>query len=241
VLAEIVAAAPAGPIHIHIAEQLREVQECLAHTGRRPVDWLLDRAPVDGRWCLVHATHVTPEEISRMARAGAIVGLCPTTEANLGDGVFPAAAFIAARGRFGVGSDSHVSVSPVEELRWLEYGQRLTLGRRTVLAGGPDRSTGRALLAAALDGGTAACGSDAGRIGVGLRADLVVLDTKHPLLVGRSGDPLLDSWIFSGNSPLVRHVVVAGNVVVRDGHHRHEEDAGTAFAAAVQALVAASS
>ncbi len=236
VLGEIVAAAPAGPIHIHVAEQRREVEECLAHTGRRPVEWLLERCEVGPRWCLVHATHVSPQEVSALARSGAVVGLCPTTEANLGDGVFPAEAFAAAGGRFGIGSDSQVSVSPVEELRWLEYGQRLASGRRTVLAGGPDRSTGRALLAAATQGGSAACGARPGGIAVGTCADLVTLDTAHPRLIGRIGDNVLDCWIFSGNTPMVRTVAVAGTLVVRDGHHAQEDRAAAAFAAALRAL-----
>jgi formimidoylglutamate deiminase len=236
-LTDAVAAHGDGPVHIHIAEQQREVDECLAHTGRRPVEWLLEHQTVDERWCLIHATHVTADESAGMAAAGVVVGLCPTTEANLGDGIFPAEEFLNRGGRFGIGSDSHISVSPVEELRWLEYGMRLTTGQRTVLAGGPRRSTGRRLVEAAQSGGARACGWNAGRIAVGARADLVVLDTDHPLLAAREDDALLDSWIFAGNAGLVRDVVVGGRVIVRDRHHRHEDAAARRFKATLGRLL----
>jgi len=218
-----------APIHVHVAEQLREVDACLAWSGARPVEWLLDHAPVDERWCLIHATHMTPEEVTRMAATGAVVGLCPTTEANLGDGLFPLRAYLEAGGALAVGSDSHVSVSPVEELRWLEYGQRLVSRTRNVAAGFPYESTGRSLLEAALAGGARALGRPVGALEVGRRADLVVLDAGHPLLAQRRGDALLDAWIFSGNAPVVRHVVVGGRVVVRDGHHPEEEAAAAGY------------
>ncbi|WP_142850339.1 formimidoylglutamate deiminase [Telmatospirillum sp. J64-1] len=235
-LAEAVAANPEGPIHIHIAEQLKEVEDCLAHTDRRPVQWLYENQPVDSRWCLIHATHVEADEIEAMAKSGAVAGLCLTTEANLGDGIFPAEAFLAAGGRFGIGSDSHISVSPVEDLRWLEYGQRLTTHRRTVLAGGPRRATGRRLLEDAQAGGAQACGIKAGRIAPGCRADLVFLDTDHPLLAERDGDALIDSWIFSGNASLVRHVCVGGQVVVRDGRHPQEDAIAERFKTTLRRL-----
>jgi len=236
-LAELADATPSGPIHIHVAEQQREVEDCLAHHRRRPLQLLLGSVAVDGRWCLIHATHAGPTEIDAVARTGAVVGLCPTTEANLGDGLFPAEAYLAAGGRFGIGSDSHVSVSPVEELRWLEYGQRLFARRRTVLSGGGQRSVGRHLLDAALAGGAQACGGG-GRLAVGQPSDIVVLDGDHALLAGRGGDAVLDSWVFAGNVALVRHVVVGGRIVVSDGHHRHEEDAARGFIATVQHLAA---
>jgi formimidoylglutamate deiminase len=237
-LAELLTDHPTGPIHLHIAEQRQEVEDCLAHTSRRPIDWLFDHHHVDDRWCLVHATHGTPHEIARIAASGAVVGLCPTTEANLGDGIFPGELLLAGGGRFGVGSDSHVSVSPVEELRWLEYTQRLTAHRRTVLAGGPHRSTARSLLDAAWEGGARACGMAAGRIAPGQRADLIVLDGDHPLLAGRSGDDLLDSWIFAGNAGLVRDVVVGGRIIVRHGRHAREEQAAAHYKRAVERLLA---
>jgi len=213
-LAGLLDQAPAGPVHIHVAEQRLEVAECLAATGQRPVEWLLDHATVDARWCLVHATHVEDAEVAAMARAGAVVGLCPTTEADLGDGVFPAAAFQTAGGVFGVGSDSQVSASVLDELRLLEWGQRLVSGRRTVLAGGPGRSTGRTLLTEAARAGARACGIETGAIDVGMRADIVVLAG------GRTGDFALDAAMFAARGNPVRHVVSRGECVVRDGAHR---------------------
>jgi len=218
-----------APVHIHVAEQLREVEACLAWSGARPVEWLLDHAPVDDRWCLVHATHVTADEVDALARSRAVVGLCPTTEANLGDGVFPLPDYLDARGRWGIGTDSHVSVSPVAELRTLEYGQRLVHRERNVAAGDTGRSTGRALLDAAWSGGARACGRPVGALEPGARADVVVLDPHHPALVGRHGDELVDSWIFSGEDTPVRHVVVGGRRVVEDGRHRAQEDVLEAY------------
>lgn len=235
-LAALLAAAPSGPVHIHVAEQRAEVRNCLAHTGQRPVAWLLDHAAVDGRWCIVHATHMAPMETAALAATGAVAGLCPTTEANLGDGIPPAAAYQAAGGRFGVGSDSNAAVDPFEELRWLEYGQRLALNRRTVLAGGPGRSTGRTLWDAAARGGTAACGYGGGRIAPGARCDLVVLDADHPRLAGRTGDVLLDGAVFGGNANLVRHVAAGGACVVRDGRHPLQDRAAARFRSVVAAL-----
>lgn len=237
-LAEVTAARPDGPIHIHIAEQTAEVDACLQHTGRRPVQWLLENASPDERWCLIHATHVDPDEVAGMADARAVVGLCPTTEGNLGDGLFPAEDFLAAGGRFGIGSDSHISVSPVEDLRWLEYGRRLTTRRRTVLAGGPRRPTGARLLREALAGGAQAMGADIGALADGARADIVVLDDAHPLLTARSGDALLDSWIFSGNAPCVRHVIVGGRTVVENGRHPLEDASAVRFTQVLERLFA---
>ncbi|AWB08869.1 formimidoylglutamate deiminase (plasmid) [Azospirillum humicireducens] len=228
-LTEIVAANPQGPIHIHIAEQRKEVEDCLAFRNRRPVEHLLETQPVDDRWCLIHATHMTETEVMGVAASGAVAGLCPTTEANLGDGFFAAESYMGQGGRWGIGSDSHISVSPVEELRWLEYGARLTSERRTVLAGGPRRSTARRLVEDAQAGGAQATGFDSGRIAAGLRADIVVLDTDHPLLAARKGDALLDGWIFAGNTPLVRDVLIAGRAVVRDRRHPREDEIADRF------------
>jgi formimidoylglutamate deiminase len=226
-----------APIHIHIAEQRREVEDCLSWSGKRPVDWLLDNAAVDARWCLVHATHMEEREVARLAESGAVAGLCPTTEANLGDGLFPLRAYLDRGGRLGIGSDSHISVSPVEELRWLEYGQRLVSGERNV-AGAPGASTGRALYEAALAGGAQACGRPIGSLAPGKRADLVVLDGAHPILAGVGPEHTLDAAIFSGNANLVRDVMVGGRWVVRGGRHAEEERIGQDYRRVVTRLVA---
>jgi len=198
-----------APVHIHIAEQVREVEECLAWSGQRPVEWLADHAALDGRWCLVHATHLIPAETARLIETGAVVGLCPTTEANLGDGFFPFADFVG-RGNWGIGSDSHISVSPVEELRLLEYGQRLTLRERNI-AGRPSLgSSGRALWDAATRHGAGATGRDVGTLAPGGRADLIVLADDAPALYGRRGDDLLDALVFAGNDNPIRDVMVGG-------------------------------
>ena len=212
------ALAPQGPIHIHVAEQVKEVEDCLAACGARPVEWLLANMQVDRRWCLVHATHMNAEETAAVARSGAVAGLCPITEANLGDGLFPAVAFLAAGGRFGVGSDSNVLIDLAEELRLLEYGQRLTHRRRNLLAGGQGRSTGEALFAAAVDGGAQALGVESG-IAVGRSADLVSLDGEHPSLVGRTGAAILDSWLFAARGGAIDGVWRRGRKLVDCGGH----------------------
>ena len=214
---------PNAPIHMHVAEQLKEIDDCVAWSGSRPVDYCLDNFSVDANWCLIHATHMTASETQRLANSGAVAGLCPTTEANLGDGFFNATEYLNAGGKFGIGSDSHISTSPVEELRWLEYGQRLQHKTRNQLAGGSGQSTGRNLFERAATGGAQACGHAAGAIEVGKRADFVVLDSEHPLLVGRSGDELLDSWVFSGNSNSVTDVYVGGQHVIQNGAHAKQD------------------
>ena len=207
------------PVHIHIAEQIAEVEECQAVRGQRPVAWLLDHAEVDADWSLVHATHLDELEVIRLARSGATVALCPTTEANLGDGLFPLSAYQSAGGTWSIGSDSHISVSPVEELRWLEYGQRLTQRRRN-LASRPDRpSTGEALFAAAWSGGRRSCGLSDDFDSAG--GDWLVLDHDAPPLVGAKADDVLDRWIFSGNRPLVREVWTQAQPRVISGRHIH--------------------
>jgi formimidoylglutamate deiminase len=218
-----------APIHIHVAEQLREVEECVAWSGQRPVAWLLDHAPVDETWCLVHATHMDESETTRLAAARAVAGLCPTTEANLGDGFFPLLQFLAAGGRWGIGSDSHVSVNPIEELRWLEYGRRLRLRRRAVSTGGRPGSTGCALWHGAVEGGRQALARPVGRLATGSRADLVVLNTEAPTLYGKVEDALLDSFIFAGSPALVRDVMIGGRWVVRQGRHAAQERIDAAF------------
>ena len=212
-----------APIHIHVAEQIGEVQDCLALRNARPVEWLLEHAPIDERWCLVHATHMTPQETAAVAETGAIVGLCPTTEANLGDGLFPLKTYRDAGGAFGIGSDSQISVSPIEELRWLEYGQRLSTRHRNIAVSDSSDSVGENLWGDALFGAAQASGSDVGAIDEGLRADLLVLDHESPLLAGRDVENLLDTFLFAGNSNLVRHVMTNGEWVVRDFRHRDEE------------------
>lgn len=218
-----------APIHIHIAEQLREVEECRAFTGKRPVEWLLDHAPVDERWCLVHATHMTPAETQAVALSGAVAGLCPTTEANLGDGLFPLKTYLDAGGRLGVGSDSHVLVSAAEELRWLEYGQRLAGLVRNVAAP-PGRSTGGTLYRAATEGGAQALAQPVGALAPGRQADIVVLEADHPALAARSGDAVLDGWLFfGGDTTPVRDVMVAGHWAVKDGRYPDEEAVAEAY------------
>jgi len=221
-------------IHIHIAEQTAEVEECTAARGARPVRWLFDHADVDARWCLVHATHLDASEIERIANSGAVAGLCPTTEANLGDGCFPLADYLQAGGTLGIGSDSHVSVSPVEELRWLEYGQRLITRSRNVAAREAGASVGEALWTAALQGGAQASGI--APFGIGARADLLVLDQNSPLLAARDARNLLDTLVFAGSAPLVRDVMVGGDWVVQDFRHRDEERIAARYRACVEAL-----
>jgi formimidoylglutamate deiminase len=217
------------PVHIHIAEQQQEVDDCLAWSGRRPLQWLYENAPVDSRWCLVHATHATADEVTLMARSQAVVGICTTTEANLGDGIFPATEYLAQGGRFGIGSDSHVSLSVVEELRWLEYGQRLRDQKRNRLYRQDNPMIGRTLLDAALAGGAQASGQAIGGLAVGQRADLIVLDDKDPYLATAGGDALLNRWLFASSSNLVREVMVAGQWVIQDGHHPLEEASANGF------------
>ncbi|HET6554717.1 MAG TPA: formimidoylglutamate deiminase [Dyella sp.] len=213
----------ACPIHIHIAEQIGEVQDCLATRGARPVEWLLDHASVDARWTLVHATHLSTQETRQLARSGAVAGLCPTTEANLGDGLFPLADYLDAGGTLGIGSDSHISVSPVEELRWLEYGQRLSTRHRNIASRREGDSVGGVLWPAALRGGALASGLPIGQLRAGARADLIVLDDRAPLLAARDESSVIDSFLFAGNVPLVRDVMVGGEWVVRNFTHRDED------------------
>lgn len=229
---EVLTALPAdAPVHIHIAEQVGEVQDCLALRDARPVEWLLREFPVDRRWTLVHATHLTPEETRGIADSGATVAICPTTEANLGDGLFPLREFLQAGGRWGIGSDSHVSVSPVEELRWLEYGQRLITRHRNiaVLPGSP--SVGRTLLAGVLD-------SEADATGLAPDPqDAVWLDADAPVLAGATTDDVVDRWLFAGNRPLVRAVRVGGREVVTEGRHVDGDSIARRYGTTVRQLL----
>jgi formimidoylglutamate deiminase len=210
---------PGRVVHIHIAEQMKEVEDCLAAYGQRPVAWLLENAPVDASWCLVHATHLTEAERDGIAAAGAVAGLCPVTEANLGDGLFPAEAFLAVQGRIGIGTDSNIRIDVAEELRLLEYGQRLFHRGRNVLAE-PHGSSGRRLFAASLAGGAQALGAAAPEIKPGAAADCVALEDMTGLEM--EGDALLDRWIF-GRDGCVRDVWAAGAYVVRGGRHIERE------------------
>jgi formimidoylglutamate deiminase len=229
------------PVHIHIAEQIGEVQDCLALRNARPVEWLLANLPVDARWTLVHATHLSEGEIAALAASKATVALCPTTEANLGDGLFPLRAWLDAGGRWGIGSDSHISVSPVEELRWLEYGQRLHARRRNIAVQGQRSSTGECLFAGALASAAAATGQGIGGLRAGesaTRADVVVLDEHAPELAGARAEDLLDRWIFSGNRNVVREVHVGGERVVQDHRHRHRDAVEERYRRTLAALLA---
>ena len=237
-LAAILPLAAGGPIHIHVAEQTKEVEDCIAWSGARPVRWLLDHTPVDRRWCLVHATHMTEEESREMAATGAVAGICPVTEANLGDGIFDAPTFCGAGGRFGVGSDSNVLIGAADELRQLEYSQRLALRARNVMATAGSASTGRALFDAALAGGLQALGATGG-LAQGLAADIVSLDATGAALAGRSGDAILDSWIFGTRRSLVDCVWTAGRKVVTSGRHLRAEHVAAVFRKRMEGLLAA--
>ena len=226
-------AGAAGPIHIHAAEQLREVEACLAWSGARPVQWLLDHAGVDARWCLVHATHLDAGEIARLAASGAVAGLCPVTEANLGDGIFPATAYRAAGGRFATGTDSNIAIDAAAELRALEYSQRLARRRRALMADEASPSVGETLFAAALAGGAQALGAEAG-LAPGAPADIVALDPAHPALAGADAATLLDRWIFAGRPGIVDSVWRGGRRRVAGGRHVD----GAAIAARYRATLA---
>jgi formiminoglutamate deiminase len=235
-LQALLAMAGQGPIHIHVAEQTKEVEDCLAWSGARPVEWLLANAPVDPRWCLIHATHVAETEWRGVAARGSVVGLCPITEANLGDGIFPAAAYHHADGRIGVGTDSNVQIGLADELRMLEYSQRLALRGRAVMAD-PDRSTGRLLFDQALAGGAQATGVSCG-LSVGAAADIVALDGGHISFEGRFGDAVLDSWIFGAPRGGVASVWRAGRLVVRQGRHVARDAIEARYRQALKAVLA---
>ncbi|MGA9796414.1 MAG: formimidoylglutamate deiminase [Rhizomicrobium sp.] len=217
----IVPLALGGPVHIHAAEQTKEVDDCLASTGARPVQWLLDHAHIDRHWCLVHATHMTGDETVRLAQSGAVAGLCPITEANLGDGIFPAVEYLGHDGHIGIGTDSNVQIDAAGELRAVEYAQRLAWRARNVLASAEGRSTGRALFDRALAGGAQALGQKSHGLQQGAPADIVSLDRRDPTLSGRKGDALLDSWIFAGARPDC--VWRFGRKLVENGRHRERE------------------
>jgi formiminoglutamate deiminase len=232
-LQKVVPLAGGGPVHIHVAEQVKEVEDCVAWSGRRPVEWLLDTMGLDRRWCLIHATHMTPDETARMAKSGAVAGLCPITEANLGDGVFEAPAFLAAGGRFGVGSDSNILISLAEELRTLEYSQRLSRRSRNVVAA-PGQSTGLNLYEQALTGGAQALGVVTG-IAAGRPADILALDLSAVDYL--PAEKVLDHFVFARGIG-VDSVWVGGTKQVEAGRHRNREAIAARFARAMAELSA---
>lgn len=226
---------PDGPVHIHIAEQQAEVIEVTAYLGARPVEWLLSIQPVDQRWCLVHATQMTPQETIGLAKSGAVAGLCPITESNLGDGIFDGVRYLSEGGAFGLGSDSNVRISLTEELRLLEYSQRLRDHSRAALAG-DGISAGRRMFEAAATGGGQALMRGSGCLAVGQWADILEISLDHPDLDGVTGDTLLDSLIFARDDSLVRNVWSAGRHLVADGAHVRSDDITKAYRACVTRL-----
>ncbi len=226
-----------APMHMHVAEQEREVEGCLAWSGQRPVEWLLDHAPVSSRWCLIHATHLTPKERSRLTETKAVVGLCPSTEADLGDGLFALPDFVAEGGRFGIGSDSNVRVSPADELRLAEYGQRLHHRRRNVVRRDRSHTIGYGLYTMALQGGAQALGQPLGQLAPGHTADFVVLRGDHPQLAGKTEDQVLDTWLTVGGTEMVRDVFVGGKHVIADGHHAEEVSIAKRYRDVMQQMV----
>jgi formiminoglutamate deiminase len=225
------------PIHLHIAEQVREVEACEAWSGKRPVQWLFDHVSVDSRFCLVHATHVTPAEATQLAKSGAVVCLCPVTEANLGDGYFPAVDFHAQSGSFAIGTDSNIAISVADELRMLEYGQRLQRRERNAL-GDRERSTGRVLFESAIQGGARALGVPAG-LDLDMPADVISLDLTSSHFIGRETDRVLDSWIFGGATGCVDRVWRGGVEVVTNGRHRERDAIAARYRRTLEALLRA--
>ncbi|MGR9107910.1 MAG: formimidoylglutamate deiminase [Gammaproteobacteria bacterium] len=227
-----------APVHMHVAEQSSEVEDCLAWSGARPVEWLLANAPIDRDWCLVHATHMNDLEVASLAGRGVVAGLCPSTEADLGDGLFPAEAWRQAGGLYGIGSDSHVVVDPFAELRCFEYGQRLRSQRRNPTGVAADLSVGATHYRATLAGGARALGRPLGRIAPGAEADFVVLDHEEPALVEQSAEDLLDAAVFGPCRRPVRGVMVAGRWRVRNGRHALAEASLARYRKTLQRLAA---
>lgn len=235
-LSELLEVATDGPIHMHLAEQTAEVDEVSAHLGARPVEWVVENLPIDKRWCLIHCTQMTPLETARLAATGVVAGLCPITESNLGDGTFNGTEFQAARGRYGVGSDSNIQIGLWEELATLEYSQRLRDRSRAALAT-PERSTGRVLFDAVTRAGAQAAGRRSGAISVGKLADLVALSSDNAFLCNRDGDAVLDSAIFTGRGrECVTDVWSAGRHMVQGGRHVERDSIVAAFKAATKEL-----
>ncbi len=233
----IVSVPPDAPIHVHAAEQLREVEECLEHLKKRPVEFLLDEIGIDARWCLVHATHMTPEETTGLARSGAVAGLCPSTEANLGDGIFPLPAFLDAGGAIAIGGDSHVGIDPAEELRLAEYAQRLLTHRRNTVATVREHHTAARLWRAAAKGGAKALGLHAGVLEKGARADFTVIGGDHAALAARDPKCCLDAYVFVAGREAVTDVMIGGEWRVRHGRHPVEDEARVAYRVAMESLL----
>jgi formimidoylglutamate deiminase len=219
-----------APIHIHIAEQQKEVDDCLAHYGKRPVQWLLDNIALDQHWCLIHATHLDEQERKGIIATQAIAGICPTTEANLGDGIFPTTEFLAEQGTIAIGSDSHISVNPIEELRWLEYAQRLIRQQRAILASKEQASVGQNLWQQAAVGGAQSTNSNTGCLAIGKQADLLVLDSEQTKLFANTRQHLLDSVIFASQQNIVNDVMVNGAWVIKDKQHKDQQQTSDNFA-----------
>ena len=236
-IATILAAKHDGPIHIHAAEQVKEVEDCLAWSGQRPVEWLLNHHDINERWCFIHGTQMNSDETSALARTGAVAGLCPTTEADLGDGIFNGRQWHAEGGNWGIGTDSHIGTDIAVELRQLEWSQRLAHKQRTVLAN-PMQPNARNLYSGALAGGAQALGRHSGRLALGYWADMVSLDAKHPLLVGKTDDALLDSWIFAGSRDCVSNVWSAGRHIVKEGQHVERASIAHRYANVMKKLLA---
>lgn len=235
-LARVLDANPNGPVHIHVAEQVKEVEDCIAWCGERPVEWLLNHQDLTERWCLIHATHMTDEETRRVAQSGAVAGLCPITEANLGDGIFNGVTFESANGKWGVGSDSHIRIDLAEELRSLEYSQRLRdLGRNRMTETG--KANGRSLFDAAAAGGALALRQNMGAIETGKCCDIVSLEDSHTALIGKSGDDWFNGWTFSGDGKCVRDVWVSGKKMVAEGCHISRNEVVRKFSSTMEHLL----
>ena len=238
-LGELLALSDDGPVHIHAAEQTKEVEDCVASLGARPVRWLLDHAGVDQRWCLVHATHTDDGETQDLARSGAVAGLCPVTEANLGDGIFNMADYLGKGGRYGVGTDSNVSIGAAAELRQLEYAQRLREQARNVCASS-GASCGRTMLEAVWSGGAQALGRNLGKLAPGASADILTFFVDHPTLAGKTDDEVLDAWIFADGNSLIDCVWSGGLKVVVGGRHIFRDEIATQFVRTMRELKPAS-
>lgn len=236
-LRAVVGAIAQGPIHIHAAEQTKEVDDCIAWSGKRPVEWLLTNMAIDRRWCVIHATHMTAGETEQLAKAGAVAGLCPLTECSLGDGIFNGPQWIEAGGRYGVGSDSNIDIDAAGELRQLEYNQRLGRRGRNVMTMKQGESSGRRLYEETLAGGAQALDRKTGALAPGMSADFVVLDADHPDFAGRSGDVLLDTFIFVGGRAMVRDVYAGGTKLVAQGRHCRRDELGQRYRAVVARLM----
>lgn len=223
-----------GPIHIHVAEQPQEVTQISAWLGARPVEWLLENAPIGPNWCMIHATHITVDETTRLAKTGAIAGLCPITEANLGDGPFQAPLWTQSGGRFGIGTDSNIRISMMDELRSLEYSQRLRDLSRNVIG---DDHTGTYLYTSAALGGAAALGRDSGQIALGQWGDLVAIDDQHPSLCALSQDHLLDGLVFAASDRVITDLWSAGRHSVKEGRHISRDQVIANYRSALKQII----